>query len=133
MHTRFNKYVCLIVVLSLLVLNVGSARAGLVPTETAVNASRNAENRAFIKAQLQREDVRQVLAAQGVTPAEVEQRVDALSDAEVAKIADRVADMPAGGGALGLIVGAALFVFVVLLITDICGWTDVYPFVKKAH
>jgi len=35
--------------------------------------------------------------------------------------------MPAGGS----FVGAVVLVFLVLLFTDIMGWTDVYPFVKK--
>jgi hypothetical protein len=42
-------------------------------------------------------------------------------------------EMPAGGGAFGIIIGAALFVFIVLLITDMAGATDVFPFVKKAN
>ena len=36
-----------------------------------------------------------------------------------------------GGSALGVIVGALLIVFIVLLITDILGYTDIFPFVKK--
>jgi hypothetical protein len=36
-------------------------------------------------------------------------------------------EMPAGGS----IVGAAVLIFLVLLVTDIVGWTDVYPFVNK--
>jgi hypothetical protein len=36
--------------------------------------------------------------------------------------------LPAGGGALGTIVGAALIIFIVLLLTDIFGFTDVFSF-----
>lgn len=133
MFNKFSKLVCLLVVASLLSLNVATARAGLISTEASIAASRAVENRALVKAQLQREDVRQVLANQGLTAAEVDQRIDALSDAEVAQIADRMSEMPAGSGALGVIVGAALFVFIVLLITDMAGATDVFPFVKKVN
>lgn len=133
MYNKFGKIVCLFVVLSLLTLNVATARAGLVTTEDSIAASRSVENRAFVMAQFEREDVRQVMAAQGIDPAEVQQRVNALSDAEVANLVDRLGEMPAGGGALGIIIGAALFVFIVLLITDIAGWTDVYPFTKTAQ
>ena len=41
--------------------------------------------------------------------------------------------LPAGGDALGVILGVALIVFLVLLITDIMGYTDIFPFVKKTH
>jgi tetrahydromethanopterin S-methyltransferase subunit G len=132
-YPKFTRFVCIFMVFSLFLLNVSVsvAQAKMISTEASMAVSRSAENRALIKTHLQRAEVRQVLADQGVDAAEVEKRVDALSDAEVAQIADQVAGMPAGGGAFGVIIGAALFVFVVLLITDIAGWTDVYPFVTK--
>jgi uncharacterized small protein (DUF1192 family) len=133
MYNKFSRIVCLTMVLSLLVLNVASARAGLVSTEAAIAASRNADNRAMVMAQLQRDDVRQVLESKGLSVAEVEQRVSALSDAEVNRIADHMNDMPAGSGVVGVLVGAALLVFIILLITDMAGATDVFPFVKKVN
>ena len=39
--------------------------------------------------------------------------------------------MPAGGSTVGIIVGAILIVFIILLITDILGYTSVFPFTKK--
>jgi hypothetical protein len=40
--------------------------------------------------------------------------------------------LPAGAdGGVGTVVGALLFVFLVLLFTDLLGLTDVYPFVRK--
>ncbi len=133
MYKKFSSLVCLMVVVSLLTLNVASARAGLVSTEASMAATHNVENRAFIKAQLQRDDVRRILENKGLTVAEVEQRVDALSDAELNRIADQVGDMPAGGSFFGVLVGAAILVFIILLITDMAGATDVFPFVKKAN
>jgi len=133
MHNKSSKFVCLFVVLSLLTLNVSVARAGLVSTEASIAASRSADNRAMVMAQLQRDDVRQVLKDKGLSVAEVEQRVNALSDAEINRIAERMDDLPAGGGFLGVLVGAALLVFIILMITDMAGATDVFPFVKKAN
>jgi hypothetical protein len=133
MYSKFSRIVCLTVVFSLLVLNVATARAGLVSTEAALSASRSADNRAMVLSQLQRDDVRQVLQSKGLSVSEVEQRVSALSDAEVNQIAERMNDMPAGGGAFGVIIGAVLLVFIILLITDMAGATDVFPFVKKAR
>jgi uncharacterized small protein (DUF1192 family) len=132
MYNKFSRIVCLTVVVSLLVLNVATARAGLVSTEAAMAAGRNADNRAMVLAQLERDDVRRVLESKGLSVAEVEQRVNALSDAEINRIADRMNDMPAGGSVIGVLVGAALLVFIILLITDMTGATDVFPFVKKA-
>jgi hypothetical protein len=133
MYNKSSKLVCLFVVLSLMTLNVSVARAGLVSTEASIAASRSADNRAMVMAQLQRDDVRQVLTDKGLSVAEVEQRVNALSDAEINRIADHMNDLPAGGGFFGVLVGAALLVFIILMITDMAGATDVFPFVKKAN
>jgi len=38
--------------------------------------------------------------------------------------------LPAGGSAIGTIVGAAVLIFLVLLITDILGFTHVFSFVN---
>ncbi|MBU4177473.1 MAG: PA2779 family protein, partial [Proteobacteria bacterium] len=56
--------------------------------------------------------------------------VASLSDAELAKISQAMEQMPAGGDAVGAIVGAAVFIFVVLLITDLLGLTHVFSFVN---
>jgi hypothetical protein len=39
--------------------------------------------------------------------------------------------LPAGGSTGETIIIVSLIVFVVLLITDIMGFTDIFPFVKK--
>jgi hypothetical protein len=108
-----------------------SAFAGMIGTETALNATRGQEARDYLNRILAREDVRASLVAQGINPLEAKARVESLSDAEVVSLADQIEELPAGGSALGIIVGALLIVFIVLLITDILGYTDIFPFVKK--
>jgi hypothetical protein len=108
-----------------------SAFAGMIGTETVLDATRSQEARDYLNRILAREDVRASLVAQGIDPPEAQARVDSLSDAEAVSLADQIEELPAGGSALGIIVGALLIVFIVLLITDIMGYTDVFPFVKK--
>ena len=79
---------------------------------------------------LGRDDIAQRLIAWGVDPDEARARVDTLNDAELAVLGDHLESMPAGGGALEVIVISLLVVFLVLLFTDIAGYTDVFPFVK---
>jgi hypothetical protein len=50
-----------------------------------------------------------------------------MTDEEVRALNQKMDEMPAGSG----VVGAVVLVFLVLLITDIVGWTDVFPFVNK--
>ena len=107
------------------------AHAGLVSTEEAVEQQGVAADRAHLLSLIERDDIRQALIGHGVDPDEAAMRIAALSDEELAQIMQKVDDMPAGQNALGIIVGAALIVFIVLLITDIAGFTDVFGFVKK--
>jgi hypothetical protein len=111
-----------------------SSFAGMIGTETVLDATRSQEARDYLNRTLAREDVRASLIAQGIDPLEAKARVESLSDAsdaEAVSLADQIEELPAGGSALGILVGALLIVFIVLLITDILGYTDVFPFVKK--
>ena len=110
---------------------IGVAYAGLVTTEHAVEQTGVDADRAHLLGLIEREDIRQELIGFGVDPDEAAQRIAALSDEELSQIMQKVDEMPAGQSALGVIVGAALIVFIVLLITDIAGFTDVFGFVNK--
>lgn len=108
-----------------------SSFAGMIGTETALDMTRGQEARNYLKGIVAREDVQTALIAQRINPLEAKARIDSLSDAEAIDLADQIEQQPAGGSALGVIVGALLIVFIVLLITDILGYTDIFPFVKK--
>lgn len=108
-----------------------SSFAGMIGTETSLDMTRDQEARNYLKGIVAREDVQTALIAQGINPLEAKARIDSLSDAEAIDLADQIEQQPAGGSALGIIVGALLIVFLVLLITDILGYTDIFPFVKK--
>jgi hypothetical protein len=110
---------------------LGTAHAGLVTTEDAVERAGIDADRAHLLGLIEREDIRQELIGHGVDPDEAARRIAALSDAELSGVMQKVDEMPAGQSALGIIVGAALIVFIVLLITDIAGFTDVFGFVNK--
>ncbi|QGY39684.1 PA2779 family protein [Pseudodesulfovibrio cashew] len=133
MWNRIVKYACYITIVCMMVLNVSvpMAKAEMISTETSIAASQSEANRDLVRSFFQRDDLRQALTERGINVDEAQARIDSLSDEEVASLADRIQDMPAGAGALGTILGAALLVFIILLITDIAGATDVFPFVKK--
>jgi len=111
-------------------ITLPAAQAKLIGTDLAVSATQTQADRIKVDNFLQRDDVRSVLEKQGVPVQEARMRVAALSDQEVRKIVDRLDQLPAGEDAVGAILGAALLVFFVLLITDILGFTHIYPFVN---
>lgn len=103
---------------------IPAASAAIVGTESLLETE---ANRAKVEAFLVRKDVQQQFVKQGVDPKQALSRINRLTDAEVNILADKIDTMPAGGD----IVGAAVFIFLVLLVTDLLGLTDVFPFVKK--
>ena len=105
--------------------------AAMVPTDATFYDSKAEEARDYIKSLISRDDIGKSLLAKGIDPDEAKMRVESLSDSEAIALADQIEQLPAGGGAIGVIIGAALIVFLVLLVTDILGYTDVFPFVKK--
>jgi hypothetical protein len=108
-----------------------SALAVMIGTETVRDMSRGQEARAQIKQLLMREDVRQALVNQGIDPREAGARIGSLSDPEAIAVADKLDQLPAGSGAVEVFLIVSLIVFIILLITDITGYTDIFPFVKS--
>ncbi|CAO1665128.1 MULTISPECIES: PA2779 family protein [unclassified Halomonas] len=100
----------------------------LVSTQSVLSADRAGADRERINEVLARADVQDQLLKQGVDLNEVDARVAALSDSEAKQMADQLEMMPAGAG--GGVIGALFAVFIILLITDILGLTDVYPFTR---
>lgn len=107
------------------------AMAALVGTERVFDAERVQNARELIHGLMAREDIQAALVREGIDPREAQARAESLSDAEAVRLAGAIETLPAGGSSLGLIVGAILLVFIILLITDIMGYTDVFPFTKK--
>lgn len=76
-----------------------------------------------------RTDVQAQLTELGVDSEVAKNRVAAMSDAEIQQLNQHLAEQPAGQDVLGL----AFMVFVVFVITDMLGATDVFPFVKNIN
>ena len=128
---RRHLALALAVVMFVLTGPIDAAHAALVTTGQAIEAGAAAGERARVAAFLARADVRAQMVALGVDPVEAVNRVAGLSDAEVRQIAGDLDRLPAGQSAVGAVIGAALFIFLVLLITDLLGLTNVFPFVRR--
>ena len=122
---RFHRVVAGLLVLCLSATGTFPAYAGIVGTETVIAGAQRVQ----LAGLLQRDDVKGRLQAMGVDPAEVGARVAALSDEEAARLAARLDELPAGGSDF---LTVALIVFLVLLFTDIMGYTKIFPFTRPA-
>jgi hypothetical protein len=125
---RLAKPVSHLVVFGLLALSLPmpAAHAGMIGTEAVINAAQAQQDRERLHQVLSRNDVKTQLIARGVDPAQVQARVDSLTDQEAQILATKMDQLPAGGD----FIDAIIFIFLVLLITDILGFTNVFPFVK---
>lgn len=132
MNLPFMRFVGRILIVSVLSLSITApgAQAAMVSTEQAIASQASQHDRERLLTLLERSEVRTQLHAWGVSPDTAKARVDALTDEEVADISGKLDNLPAGGGD---IIGAVVFIFVVLLITDILGLTKVFPFTKSAR
>jgi len=114
---------------------VQSAQAGVIGAEAltaaqAAPADRPADGsaQATLLRHLDRADVQAALQARGLDPAQARERVNALTDAEAQLLVDQIDAAPAGASD---ILGALIFIFVLLLITDILGLTKIFPFTRS--
>ena len=128
-----RKAIAILVIVSFSTFCIISApaRARMINTDEILKQSQHDLSRKSINTFLDRSEVQNYLVAWGVSPEEAKARIDSLTDEEIENIASRINRLPAGGDGLGTIVGAALLIFIILLITDILGYTDVFSFVKK--
>ena len=106
-----------------------TASAAMVETDVVVDHALAEQGRAKIMAVMNREDVRAQLEVRGVTTEQAQARVDALTDDEAMQIAGKLDQLPAGGD----IIGTAVFIFLVLLATDILGFTKIFPFTRSVR
>lgn len=107
-----------LVVLTALALQAPLARAEIVGTETLAAQSQAEQGRAKIQAFVERATVKERLEAMGLSGLVAQDRVAALSEAEVHALAERIDAMPAGGNLsnqdLILILLIAILVAIVL-------------------
>ena len=108
-----------------------AAHAGMIATDAVAAQATQAEaqsRRASVLATLNRADVTEALAAKGVDMEAARARIASLSDSEVVALADQLDHAPAGASD---VLGVIVFIFLVLLVTDILGFTKVFPFTRS--
>lgn len=99
-----------------------AAPAGMIGTGQLLGEESRAASLSRIEVLLAREDVGRQLEAFGVDRAVIVERLNGLSSAELLELEGQLDSQVAGGDIIGLI-GA---VFVVLLILELVGVTDIF-------
>ena len=111
MSTSFVRLVCRMLIVCMIGLPF-QVNAGLIGTDAVVSAAQAQAARDTVQSLINRADVAGQLQALGLTPQAAKDRVNALTDSEVAKLAGQIESLPAGADGTGLV----LLILVVILI-----------------
>jgi hypothetical protein len=122
--------VFMIILILLLAVPYQSIFAAMIGTETVIEMARAQKTRDCLNRIMTREDVQTVFASYGINPLETKARLDTLSDAEIMGLFDQIEQLPAGGSDLGVAFIAVGVIFIVLFITDLLGYTNVFSFTR---
>jgi hypothetical protein len=98
-----------------------TAQAGMIGTDEVVEQSQTQAERAKVRDFVLRADVAAQLQQHGITQQTAQQRLDALSDAEVQKLAGKIDTLPAGA-ASGAVAVVGLTVLLVAVTYIIVRW-----------
>ena len=121
----------LAVIMFLMVAPVQSVPAAMIDTEAIMDSARGREAREYLHQLMARKDVQAAIVAHGIDADEAWARINSLSDNEVIRIADQIDQLPAGGGLAEFLLIIILVGFIVLVILDLTGVTDVFTFIKS--
>ena len=102
MSTSFFRLISRLLIVCLIGLPF-QASAGMIGTDQAVSAAQAQAARGMVLSQISRADVSSQLQSLGLTPQTAADRVAALTDVEVAKLAGQIDSLPAGASSGGVI------------------------------
>jgi hypothetical protein len=97
MTNAFFKCVSRLLILTVFLLPFQPIQAAMVPTDQLLAKVEQSADRDKVLAFLDRADVMAQLQSLGVNAENAKQRVNALTDEEVQKIAGKIDELPAGG------------------------------------
>ena len=121
---KTNKLFALILSLSIFMLPLSAAQSAMIGNPHLINEANHVDRSTLLQS-LDRSEVQAYLSQQGIDAEQVKLRVAQMTDQEISMLNEHLSDLPAGGDALGVV----LFIFLVFIITDAIGVTDIFPFV----
>lgn len=99
------------------------AMADMVGTPALAMQAELQTQRDDVRSFMARDDVRQAMLGYGVNAADVDARINNMTESELLQLQSQMDMLPAGSSAVGLVLGVIL-IFVLL---DLLGATDIFP------
>ena len=120
-----NKFLKASILCPMLVLGMSQASAAVFSSEQVIANQQFHFNKQQVLSYVDSAEVQNKLIELGVSPADAKQRIANMTAEELNALNSQMNEMPAGG-----IVGVVVTVLVVVVVTDLMGLTDVYPFIN---
>lgn len=120
-----NKFLKASILCPMLVLGMSQATAAVFSSEQVIANQQFNFNKQQVLSYVDSAEVQNKLIELGVSPADAKQRIANMTAEELSALNTQMNEMPAGG-----IVGVVVTVLVVVVVTDLMGLTDVYPFIN---
>ena len=124
-----QRLLSILLSLSLIILPIMSAQAAMVGNAELFGSAVTTVDRTLLIEALDRGSARQQLADLGISQEQALERIARMTDQEITQLNQQLADLPAGGDVLGIVV----LIFIVFIITDAIGATDIFPFVHPVR
>ena len=125
----FHRTLAPVLSFLLLCVSIGQAQAAIISNGQVIHQIQQANDKTALLQTIKSVDVQEQLLSMGVTTADIESRVNQMTQEEISQLNQQIDQLPAGGGVLGV----ALVVFIVFVVTDVIGATDIFPFIHSVN
>lgn len=124
----FTKTLALALSIMLVMTPAASGHASFIATDNWLAQQQQQQHADYgrLTQLLRTEQARAALLSMGVAPEQVLERAQRLTPQELAQLNSQLDRLPAGGSD---ILGVLVLLFIVFIITDMLGATDIFPFV----
>ncbi len=124
-----QKLISTVLTVALLSMSFSSAQAALITNKQVITHAQHNHEKAALMATINRAEVKQQLLDMGVSSVDIESRINLMTHEEIAQFNQQIDELPAGGSVLGIL----LIIFIVFVITDVIGATDIFPFIHPVN
>ena len=124
-----KKFLSVLLSVALVSMSLNGAHAAMVTNDVITGHAQQNSAKAELLQAVNRADVKQQLLDLGVSAQDIEDRINLMTHEEIAHLNSQIDELPAGGDVLGVL----LVVFIVFVITDVIGATDIFPFIKPVN
>ena len=125
----FNRILTLALSLLLILAPMGQAQAAIIANAQLMDQVQLTNDKEVLLQTINRVEVQQQLLDMGVSTADIESRVNQMTQQEIAQLNQQINELPAGSGVLGFI----LVIFIVFVITDVIGATNIFSFIHPVR